>query len=66
MPNGDIYFHRYKHDNYAESNSDCGGFPANGANRYGRLWPVLSGEHGEYEIANGRSALAPPFPPDFL
>jgi len=56
MPNGDIYFHRYNHDNYGESNSACSGFPANGANRYGRLWPVLSGERGEYEIANGRSA----------
>jgi glucoamylase len=54
--NGDIYFHRYDHDNYGESNTDCKGFPANGANRYGRLWPVLSGERGEYELANGRSA----------
>ena len=57
MPNGDIYFHRYNHDNYGESNADCVGWPANGANRYGRLWPVLSGERGEYEIANGRAAL---------
>src|SRR5271166_5955132 len=56
MPNGDIYFHRYNHDNYGESNSDCTGFPANGPNRYGRLWSVLSGERGEYELANGRSA----------
>lgn len=56
MPNGDIYFHRYNHDNYGESNSDCSGFPANGANRFGRFWPVLSGERGEYELANGRSA----------
>src|SRR5260370_682929 len=43
------------------------GFPANtvnvgdcrphsGVNRYGRLWPVLSGERGEYELANGRPA----------
>jgi glucoamylase len=56
MPNGDIYFHRYNHDNYGESNSDCSGYPAKGANRYGRLWPVLSGERGEYELANGRSA----------
>ena len=55
-PSGDSYFHRYNHDNYGESNSDCGGFPANGANRFGRLWPVLSGERGEYELANGRSA----------
>jgi glucoamylase len=56
MANGDIYFHRYNHDNYGESNSDCSGWPALGANRYGRLWPVLSGERGEYELANGRSA----------
>jgi glucoamylase len=58
MPNGDIYFHRYNHDNYGESNSDCTGWPADpvAANRYGRFWPVLSGERGEYEIANGRSA----------
>jgi glucoamylase len=56
MPNGDVYFHRYVHDNYGESNTDCGGWPANGANRYGRLWPVLSGERGEYELANGRPA----------
>jgi glucoamylase len=56
MPNGDVYFHRYNHDNYGESNSDCSGWPANGVNRYGRLWPVLSGERGEYELANGRSA----------
>ena len=58
MPNGDIYFHRYNHDNYGESNSDCTGWPADpsAVNRYGRLWPVLSGERGEYEIANGRSA----------
>jgi glucoamylase len=56
MPNGDIYFHRYNHDSYGESNADCSGWPALGANRYGRLWPVLSGERGEYEIANGRDA----------
>jgi glucoamylase len=56
MPDGDIYFHRYNHDNYGESDSDCTGWPAKGANRYGRFWPVLSGERGEYEIANGRSA----------
>jgi glucoamylase len=58
MPNGDIYFHRYNHDNYGESNTNCSGFPANGANRYGRLWPVLSGERGEYELANGHLAGA--------
>jgi glucoamylase len=58
MPNGDIYFHRYNHDSYGESNGDCTGWPSspNAANRYGRFWPVLSGERGEYEIANGRPA----------
>ena len=58
MPNGDIYFHRYNHDNYGESDIDCIGWPADpaAAHRYGRFWPVLSGERGEYEIANGRSA----------
>lgn len=58
MPSGGIYFHRYNHDNYGESNSDCSGWhntpPRN--NHYGRLWPVLSGERGEYELANGGSA----------
>jgi glucoamylase len=56
MPNGDIYFHRYNHDNYGESNIDCTGWPANTNIRYGRPWPVLSGERGEYELANGRVA----------
>jgi len=55
MPDGDIYFHRYNHDNYGESDSDCTGWPANGPTRYGRFWPVLSGERGEYELASGRS-----------
>jgi GH15 family glucan-1,4-alpha-glucosidase len=32
MPNGDIYFHRYNHDNYGESNNDCSGWPAAGYN----------------------------------
>jgi len=58
MPNGDMYFHRYDHDNYGESNSNCTGWPfnPNDPNRYGRPWPVLSGERGEYELANGRPA----------
>ncbi|WP_037368163.1 glycoside hydrolase family 15 protein [Amycolatopsis orientalis] len=55
-PDGDIYFHRYPHDNYGESTTACTGWPANGPQRFGRLWPVLSGERGEYELANGRSA----------
>jgi len=59
MPNGDVYFHRYEHDNYGESNTTCNGWQGDRSqrmNNYGRFWPVLSGERGEYEIANGRSA----------
>ncbi|MBV8452073.1 MAG: RICIN domain-containing protein [Deltaproteobacteria bacterium] len=56
IANGDIYFHRYNHDNYGESNTDCSGWVANRVSQFGRLWPVLSGERGEYELANGRSA----------
>jgi glucoamylase len=56
LPNGDVYFHRYVYDNYGESNLDCSGWPAGGDRRFGRLWPLLSGERGEYELANGRSA----------
>jgi glucoamylase len=58
MPNSDVYFHRYDHDNYGENNTDCTGWrsPHNPDGFFGRLWPVLSGERGEYELANGRSA----------
>ncbi|WP_084470381.1 glycoside hydrolase family 15 protein [Amycolatopsis benzoatilytica] len=56
LPNGDVYFHRYPHDNYGESTTACTGWPANGPQRFGRLWPVLSGERGEYELANNRPA----------
>jgi len=57
MPNGDIYFHRYNHDNYGESDSDCTGWRlVHGPNYYGRFWPVLSGERGEYELSNERPA----------
>ncbi|MGH3495230.1 MAG: glycoside hydrolase family 15 protein, partial [Sciscionella sp.] len=56
MPNGDLYFHRYPHDSYGESNTDCSGWPDNAGNNHGRLWPVLSGERGEYAVANGQPA----------
>ncbi|HEV3355803.1 MAG TPA: glycoside hydrolase family 15 protein [Pseudonocardiaceae bacterium] len=56
MPDGDVYFHRYVHDSYGESNTDCSGWPANAGNNHGRLWPVLSGERGEYAVATGQSA----------
>jgi len=56
MGNGDVYFHRYVHDNYGENQANCAGWSPNGSNQFGRLWSVLSGERGEYELANGRSA----------
>lgn len=56
LPNGDVYFRRYVHDYYGESNLDCSGWPANAPQRYGRPWPLLSGERGEFELANHRPA----------
>jgi glucoamylase len=57
LANGDVYFHRYPHDHYGESSADGSGWQqvSNLINK-GRLWPVLSGERGEYELANGASA----------
>jgi glucoamylase len=45
-------WHRYNHDGYGEK---FYGGPYDG-NGVGRLWPVLAGERGEYEIAAGRDA----------
>jgi glucoamylase len=46
------YFYRYNHDGYGEH---ADGAPYDGGG-VGRLWPLLSGERGEYEIARGRDA----------
>jgi glucan 1,4-alpha-glucosidase len=48
---GDL-FYRYNHDGYGEK---ADGAPYDGTG-VGRLWPLLSGERGEYELAAGRSA----------
>ena len=48
-PRGE-FWHRYNHDGYGET-PDGGPFPGEG-NR-GRLWPLLAGERGEYELAAG-------------
>jgi glucoamylase len=45
-------FHRYNHDGYGET---FFGGPWRGEG-IGRLWPILTGERGEYEIARGRDA----------
>jgi glucoamylase len=51
-PNGPA-FYRYNHDGYGETSD---GRPYTGAG-VGRLWPLLTGERGEYELANGRDAM---------
>jgi glucoamylase len=50
---GDL-FHRYNHDGYGET---ANGDPYTG-NGVGRLWPIFTGERGEYELANGDTAQA--------
>ncbi|GAC1347980.1 MAG: carbohydrate-binding module family 20 domain-containing protein [Ktedonobacteraceae bacterium] len=50
--NGNHYWHRYNHDGYGEhaNGSDYDG------SGIGRLWPILSGERGIYEVAAGQDA----------
>ncbi|KAB2344432.1 glycoside hydrolase family 15 protein [Actinomadura rudentiformis] len=55
-PGGAVYWHRYNHDSYGESQDDGTGWPANHGRLTGRVWPLLSGERGEYELAAGRPA----------
>ncbi len=42
-------WHRYNHDGYGET-PDGGPFDGSGV---GRLWPLLTGERGHYELARG-------------
>src|SRR3954451_11889469 len=54
-PSGRVW-HRYTFDGYGEQPSGAPwAFGAPGTK--GRAWPLLSGERGEYEVANGRSGL---------
>ncbi len=53
-PNGDDYWYRYNHDGYGEK---ADGSPYDGTG-VGRLWPLLSGERGEYALANGLPATS--------
>jgi glucoamylase len=50
-PNGAAWY-RYNHDGYGEK-PDGRGYDGTGV---GRLWPLLTGERGEYELASGRDA----------
>jgi glucoamylase len=45
-------WHRYNHDGYGQQ-EDGQPFTSHGV---GRVWPLLSGERGHYELAAGRSA----------
>ena len=53
-PVGDAWY-RYNHDAYGET-PDGGKY--DGRNGVGRLWPLLTGERGEYELAAGDIASA--------
>ncbi|MEP9381831.1 glucan 1,4-alpha-glucosidase [Nocardioides sp. KR10-350] len=50
-PDGPMWY-RYNHDGYGEKPD---GSPYDGTGQ-GRLWPLLSGERGEYALASGQSA----------
>jgi glucoamylase len=52
-PEGDLW-RRYNYDGYGET---ADGGPYRGAG-IGRLWPVLTGERGEYELAAGQTDAA--------
>ena len=54
-PSGRVW-HRYTFDGYGEK-ADGSPWALNTPGTKGRAWPLLSGERGEYEIANGRSGL---------
>jgi glucoamylase len=49
--------HRYTGDDYGEQR-DGGPWDEDADDTLGRLWPILTGERGEYELAAGRPATA--------
>ncbi len=51
--NGNDYWFRYDHDGYGELPN---GANYDGTGGVGELWPILSGERGIYDIAEGTSA----------
>ena len=50
-------FYRYNHDSYGEDENSGTGWTNSYGDR-GRLWPILTGERGEYELARGRPAAS--------
>ena len=55
-PSGRVW-HRYTFDGYGEKD-DGSPWTFNTPGTEGRAWPLLSGERGEYEVANGRDGLS--------
>ena len=51
-------WYRFTFDGYGETatGEDWNIFPQAGGQTFGRLWPLLAGERGEYELLAGRSA----------
>jgi glucoamylase len=56
-PNGPVW-HRFTFDGYGETatGADWDIFPTKGNQTFGRVWPILTGERGEYELLAGHSA----------
>jgi glucoamylase len=55
-PSGDG-FYRYNGDGYGDRSSDGRPWPPSNQGN-GHLWPVLAGERGQYEVANGDTPAA--------
>jgi len=56
-PNGPVW-HRFSFDGYGETadGGDWNIFPTAANQTHGRVWPLLTGERGEYELLAGRRA----------
>jgi glucoamylase len=56
-PNGPV-FHRFTFDGYGETatGADWDIFPTKANQTFGRLWPLLTGERGEYKLLAGGNA----------
>ncbi len=57
-PNGPVWY-RFSYDGYGETatGADWNIFPTAERQTFGRLWPLLTGERGEYALIAGRSAM---------
>jgi glucoamylase len=56
-PNGPVW-HRFTYDGYGETRTggDWNIFPTKHNQTLGRVWPILTGERGEYELLAGQAA----------